>query len=228
MNENTEFLSGVAIFEDLAEAEMDSVAPLFKERTYKRNEVIFLEEDTGKYMYVIKKGRVKVSRALPNGKEAILTFHEVGEYFGEMSLIDGGTTPANVTAVVPTTILVITRHDFAVLLKNPAVNAMFLKMLCKRCRDAWAQISVLAFHHADARVRGALYHLCQNRGIETDHGMRINLHLTHRELAELAGISRETATRVLGQLQSEAVLSVEKGYFLIPDPEKLMEPLLFE
>ena len=91
MNENTEFLKQVAIFEDLAEAEMDSVAPLFKERTYKRNEVIFLEEDTGKYMYVIKKGRVKVSRALPNCKEAILTFHEAGEYFGEMSLIDGGT-----------------------------------------------------------------------------------------------------------------------------------------
>ena len=68
MNENTEFLKQVAIFEDLAEAEMDSVAPLFKERTYKRNEVIFLEEDTGKYMYVIKKGRVKVSRALPTSQ----------------------------------------------------------------------------------------------------------------------------------------------------------------
>ncbi len=84
MNENTEFLRRVAIFKDLVEAEMESVSKLFKERTYKRNEIIFLEEDTGKYMYVIKKGRVKVFRALPNGKEAILTFHEVGEYFGEM------------------------------------------------------------------------------------------------------------------------------------------------
>ena len=87
--------------------------------------MIFLEEDTGKYMYVIKKGRVKVSRALPTSQ-----------------------------AVVPTTILVITRHDFAVLLKNPAVNAMFLKMLCKRCRDAWAQISVLAFHHCTSSESG--------------------------------------------------------------------------
>ena len=56
MKENTEFLRQVTIFEDLADAEMESVAPLFKERTYKRNEVVFLEEDTGKYMYVIKKG----------------------------------------------------------------------------------------------------------------------------------------------------------------------------
>jgi CRP-like cAMP-binding protein len=47
-------------------------------------------------------------------------------------------------------------------------------------------------------------------------------------LAELAGISRETATRVLGPLQNDKVLSVEEGYFLIFDPEKLMEPLLFE
>ena len=228
MTENEQFLRQIALFEDLADAEMESVAHLFKERHYKRNEVVFLEEDTGKYMYVVKKGRVKVSRALPNGREAILTFHKAGEYFGEMSLIDGETTPANVTAIVPTTILLITRHDFSLLLQNPKVNEMFLKTLCKRCREAWAQISVLAFHHADARVRAALYHLCQRRGIETEHGMRINLHLTHRELAELAGISRETATRVLGHLQSEKVLSVEKGYFLISDPEKLLEPLLFE
>jgi CRP-like cAMP-binding protein len=57
-----------------------------------------------------------------------------------MSLIDGETAPANVTAVVATTILFINRDDFSALLGNPKINSMFLKMLCKRCRDAWSQI----------------------------------------------------------------------------------------
>ena len=227
MKENRAFLKKMAIFQDLADTELHSVAEMFKERQYKRNEIIFVEEDTGQYMYVVKKGRVKVSRTLPNGRETILTFHKEGEYFGEMSLIDGETAPANVTAVVATTILVMDRKDFNALLENPTINSMFLKMLCKRCREAWAQISVLAFHHADARIRAALYHLSRNRGTPTDHGIRIDLHLTHRELAEMAGISRETATRVLGQLQNEKTLTIEEGYFLISDAKKLVEPLLF-
>jgi len=107
---------------------------MFKERKYKRNEIIFVEENTGQYMYVVKEGRVKASRTLPNGRETILSFHKEGEYFGEMSLIDGETAPANVTAVVATTILVIDRRDFSSLLEIPEINNMFLKMLCKRCR----------------------------------------------------------------------------------------------
>lgn len=222
------FLKEVAIFNGLNDAEMGMVSAMFKERSYKRNEIIFVEEDTGKYMYVIKEGRVKVSRTLPNGKETILTFHEAGEYFGEMSLIDGQTAPATVTAVVPTVIVFITHQDFSVLIENPNVSRALLQTLCRRCRDAWAQISVLAFHHADARVRAALYHLCQERGVRTESGTRITLHLTHRELAEMAGISRETATRVLGQLQTQQLLAVEAGHFLVADPEQLVESLLFE
>jgi len=164
MQENRTFLKKVAIFQDLADSELQSVAEMFKERQYKRNEIIFVEEDTGQYMYVVKKGRVKASRTLPNGREPILSFHQEGEYFGEMALIVGETAPANVTAVVATTILIIDRYDFSALLDIPKINSMFLKMLCRRCRDAWAQISVLTFHHADARIRAALDHLSQKRG----------------------------------------------------------------
>ena len=62
-----------------------------------------------------------------------------------MSLIDGETAPANVTAVVATTILSIDRHDCSALLEVPKINSMFLKMLCRRCRDAWAKIEDDAF-----------------------------------------------------------------------------------
>ena len=228
MNDDQSALRKVAIFAELDDHEMEAVAQMFKERRYKKNEIVFVEEDTGKYMYVIREGRVKVSRILPNGRETILTFHESGDYFGEMALIDGGTAPATVTAVVATTILFIDERDFSSLLDNTRVNGAVLKMLCTRCREAWAQISVLAFHHADARIRAVLYHLCQKHGVRTAQGVKIDLQITHRELAEMAGISRETATRVLGQLQNEGVLVSQKGRFLISDAERLVEPLLLD
>jgi len=147
------FLREVALFEQLSDEELAEVAGMFRERTYRKNDIVFFEEDTGNYMYIVKEGRVKVSRLLPNGKEMILAFRETGEYFGEMSLLDGGTSAATVTAVIPSTILFTTQRDFQKLLSNASINTALLRMLCSRCREAWSQIEVLTFHNADARIR---------------------------------------------------------------------------
>ena len=144
------------------------MASRFRERDYVKHEIVFFEEDTGNYMYIVQEGRVKVSRLLPNGKEMILAFHEMGEYFGEISLIDGRTSPATVTTVIPSRILTVNRQNFLELLERLRINRAVLKMLCGRCRDAWGQIEVLTFHNADARIRTALYQLCQQKGVATD------------------------------------------------------------
>lgn len=226
MKVDVSFLRNVALFSELDDQELASVSEMFRQQKYKRNEIVFFEEDTGKYMYIVKEGRVKVSRLLPSGKEMILAFHEAGEYFGEMSLIDGGTTPATVTAVGPATILFMSRQEFSALLNNPKINRSLLKMLCSRCRDAWTQIEVLTFNNADARIRTALYHLCQKKGVRTDKGTMISIRLTHKELADMTGISRETATRVLSHLQNGGIVTVQKRHFFIANPETLMDTLL--
>ena len=127
----------------------------------------------------------------------ILAFYQSGEYFGEMALIDGETTPATVTAVFPSVILFTGSREFSGLMEHPTINQTILKTLFSRCRDAWRQIEVLNFYNAEARIRTALYHLSRNKGIKTSAGIRIDLKLTHRDLAELTGISRETTTRVI-------------------------------
>lgn len=226
MKVDVSFLRNVALFSELDDPELASVSEMFRQQKYKRNEIVFFEEDTGKYMYIVKEGRVKVSRLLPSGKEMILAFHEAGEYFGEMSLIDGGTTPATVTAVGPATILFMSRQEFSALLNNPKINRSLLKMLCSRCRDAWTQIEVLTFNNADARIRTALYHLCQKKGVRTEKGTMISIQLTHKELADMTGISRETATRVLSHLQNGGIVTVQKRHFFIANPETLMDTLL--
>ncbi len=225
---DTSFLQTVTLFENLTDEELAIVAARFREREYVKHEIVFLEEDTGSYMYIVQEGRVKVSRLLPNGKEMILAFHEAGEFFGEMSLIDGGTSPATVTSVIPSRILTVTRDNFNELIEHPSINRGVLKMLCERCRDVWGQIEVLTFHNADARIRTALYHLCRQKGIQTANGVKINLRLTHKELADITGISRETATRVLSSMQSSGIVSMDRKQFFIADPESLVDALLLE
>jgi CRP/FNR family transcriptional regulator len=223
-----EFLRGVALFRDLGPRELEAVAQAFHERAFAKGQVIFTDEDTGQYMYVVKTGRVKVSRWLPSGREVILAFHPAGDCFGEMSLLDGQTIPATVTAVVPTTILSLHRARFTELLAQPAFAQALLRTLCGRFRDAWRQIEVLTHHHAEARIRMALHQLCANKGAPTEEGVRIEVPLTHRELASIAGVSRETVTRVLGHLGERGLVRIEGRQIVVPDPSLLMDSEVFE
>ena len=220
---NLEFLAEIPLFADLSPDELAHLTTLFEEKRYKRGAILFLEEDTGNYMYVVKSGRVKVSRVLTSGKEMILTFHDAGDYFGELSLIDGGTAPATVTAVVATAILVINQHRFAWMIQNPKIKEALLRNLCGRLREAWAQVEVLGFHNASARVGTMLYNLCQSKGITTSDGTMISLRLTHKQIADLIGISRGTVTRVLNQLQADGLIRVRARRFVVGDPEELLE-----
>jgi CRP/FNR family transcriptional regulator len=217
------FLRKVPLFGELADEELAEIGAHFHERSYPKNSVIFLEDETGDYMYVVHEGRVKVVRQLPSGKETILAFHDAGEFFGEMSLLDGGTTPASVIAVAPTTILSLSRRDFKNLLGNPKVNEALLRMLCKRCREAWAQVELLTLHHAESRIRALLHRLCESKGHEEAEGVRIGNRLTHRELADMAGITRESASRAVSRLQKLGLLRVEEGLLHVPDPAALLD-----
>jgi CRP/FNR family cyclic AMP-dependent transcriptional regulator len=221
MGVDAAFLRPIPLFRDLGEA-------LLVERHFTRGQVIFAEEHTGYSMYVVKDGRVKVSRWLPNGREVILAFHPAGDYFGEMALIDGQTLPATVTAVTDCAIVSLDRAQFLGLLRERSFTMALLRTLCARCREAWQQIELLTHHHAEARIRMALYQLCLRRGSATAAGVRIDIPLTHRELASIAGVSRETATRVLGTLVDQRVLTVNEAHFLVARPEDLLASQLLE
>ena len=219
-------LRNILIFRTLPEESLQEAASFFKVKTFEKNEIVFHEEDTGHYMYFIKKGRLKVSRLLPNGKEMILAFHEEGEYFGEMALIDGKTSPATVTSVTATTIYVLDKNSFHRLLQQDEINREILVNLCARCRDAWAQIEVLTFHNANARVCTALHQLAEKRGIPCPKGIEIPVKITHKELSDMVGVSRETVTRVLSSLQAKKTILIESRKIIIPDPDLLIEILL--
>jgi len=223
-----EFLRSVTLFRDLGPSELEAAAQAFHERSFAKGQVIFTDDDTGQYMYVVKAGRVKVSRWLASGREVILAFHPAGDYFGEMSLLDGQTPPATVTAMVPTTILSLHRSRFAELMAQPAFSLALVRTLCARFRDAWRQIEVLTHHHAEARIRMALHQMCENKGTPTAEGVRIEVPLTHRELASIAGVSRETVTRVLGVLGERGLVRMDGRRIVVPDPTLLVEGEVFE
>ncbi len=217
------FLRRVSLFETLDPPALDALSERLIERRFDRGQVVFTEEETGEYMYIVREGRVKVSRWLPDGREVILAFRGSADFFGEMALIDGYSPRATITAVQPSSILSLSRLGFRELLKQDPFADALMRTLCNRCREAWQQVEILSHRNAEARIRMALHHLCEQEGEEIDGKTRLTIRLTHRDLANIAGVSRETATRALRHLVHAKLVEVDGRIFEIPDPDLLLE-----
>jgi CRP/FNR family transcriptional regulator, cyclic AMP receptor protein len=215
-NSKEEFLRKIPLFSDLSVEELQNVQRVFQEKSYKKHQVIFLEEETGLYMYIVLSGKVKVLKSSAEGREHILAIHYTGEFFGEMSLLDGKTTPATIIAMEPCRLLIVCKEDFLrTILGNQKVLARIIAILCERLREAWNQLPLLTSASAEDRILSTLRHLAEKSGVRDNRGIIVNMRITHMELAEMCGTSRETATRIILKLQNQGYLDIVDHKFVL-------------
>ncbi len=213
----------VPLFSTLTDEEFSSLQHIFILRSYRRNQVIFMEEETGTYMYLVLAGKVKVAKSSSAGRETILAIHKAGDFFGEMSLLDGKTAPATVSAMEDSKIISVSGSDFhKYLMHNEKVLLQIIDVLCARLRQVW-QTQSLSSSKADARIRMGIYELAKRHGVQDAHGTIIDLKITHQELAEMVGTSRETVTRVIARLREEGIIEVDQRRMTLLDPKALVK-----
>lgn len=212
------------VFADLSGRELQMIAQITKERKYERHQVIIKAGDKGTSLFLLTAGAVRVSIEGNGGKDIILGMLYPDDFFGEMALLDGLPRSATITAVEESTVLVISRKDFLECIQTvPQVAAKMIVTLSLRLRRTDQKVGNLAFLRAPQRVARTLLELAQGRGERTQDGITMDLPFTHRELAELAGVSRETFTRLLTKFRRIGLLTIERRKLSIPDPMKLKE-----
>lgn len=219
---NKAFLRQVSLLSDLSDNDLQKLETVVRERSFRKNEVIFHAQEPGSALFIIKRGRVKVSMDDRQGREIILRVLEAGDFFGEMSLLDGEPRSATVTALEPCQALVLFREQFLKFISNhPEVVMKMLTTLSRRLRKADEKISRLVFADAYEKVASALMDIVEEKKIALNIGAEIPLSLTRKELADMVGISRETLTRVLADFQRAGLVRVERRRFAIVDPGRL-------
>jgi CRP/FNR family transcriptional regulator, cyclic AMP receptor protein len=212
----------VPLFSTLSQDEFNQLERIFVMRSFGKGQIIFLEEETGTYMYLVLSGKVKVTKAGTGGKETILAIHRAGDFFGEMSLLDGKTSPATVSAMEDAKIISVSGVDFhKYLMHNEKVMLQIIQVLCARLRQVW-QTQSLNSSTADARIRMGIYQLAKRHGIRDAHGTIIDLKITHQELADMVGTSRETVTRTIARLREQGILEIEQRRITLIDAEALL------
>ena len=202
-------LRKIELFDALTTEELQEIRDKLIIRKFKKNEVILYEEDTNKFMYAILEGKVKILQTTEDGREIIMAMHQAGDSFGEISLIDGKTATASVVATADALIAIVPKRDFYSLLdSSPKFLDSLLQMLCSRIRENVEKIQLLNFNNAAHRVKMLLIKLSTTHGQESQEGMSLTMKLTHQDIANMTGLTRETVTRALDQWQRSGDIRV--------------------
>lgn len=202
-------LNMIELFASLTDEELNSIGKLLAVKRFKKNEVILHEEDTNKFMYIILSGKVKAVQITEDGKEILLAIHQAGEFFGEMSFIDGKTSPATIVAADDCFINIISRDEFySTIITHKKVLYNLLLILCSRLRESWEKIQLLNLKNASDRLKILFYMLSNKYGEKTSKGITLNIKLTHQEMADMTGMARETVTRVLDKWNKEGEINI--------------------
>lgn len=212
---NNGSLSRIDLFSSLTAEELHQVREKVLIKKFKKNDVILHEENTNEFMYIILEGEAKVIQVTGEGKGIIVTMHKAGDFFGELSLIDGMTAPATVTATRDSVTAIISRKDFySILFGQQKVLENLLHILSSRLREAWKRIQLLTFNNASQRVKMLLLMLSETYGTKNPKGTVLNIKLIHQDIADMTGLTRETVTRILDKWQKSGEIQILKNKFI--------------
>jgi CRP/FNR family transcriptional regulator/CRP/FNR family cyclic AMP-dependent transcriptional regulator len=223
-------LKGVELFSELSEEQIGMLADLVVSQKFNRDETVVLEgDDSVQALYLIASGSVQVYMTGVDGRETILSFLERGDFFGEMSLIDGEPRSASVRTVTDAQMLIIHRESFLKLIRqSPEIAMGLLSELSKRLRKANRQIGSLSTMSVSGRVAGTLLNLMEERGvrIHTDNGSMVTVihnRPTQQQLADMSGTTRETVSRSCSLLVKTNAIAMTGKDIVIFDESALQE-----
>ncbi len=222
---STDHLRGFPLFADLADDDLETLAGLVRERKYRDGMYVFAEGDPVEAVYFVRSGMVKAARNDAEGREQIVSILVPGDFFPHVGFLDGGPAPATATTVGATTLGLINRKDFSTLLTlHPRLTMSLLAVMERRIRGLQEQVKDLGLMTAPSRVGRILLRLCRQVG--TDRGGRrlLRLDLSQQDLANMAGVSRETVSRLMSEYRKDGIISGEGGELLID--EKRLEKLV--
>jgi len=208
-------LRAIPLFSRVSEGDLEELATHLIERRFPKNATVVEEGLPGDYMYVIRTGRAKVTKASEDGREKIMNFLEAGAFFGDMALLGDETRSASVKTLEESVLLALSRRDFIDLLRqSPDLALSVIEELANRLRETNEQARSLSFQGVEERTRNLFERIA--RPEEGGGARMLTPVLTHQQIADMVGTSRETVTRSIKQLKESGWLAQEGKRYVIP------------
>jgi CRP-like cAMP-binding protein len=198
------------------------LAATARTQTYRARQVVYLPGDRAIGVDFIASGRVKVSKVTHDGKELTLAYRTSGDFFGETCLLEGGPREEMVESMETTTSVEVERGGLDRLLAGHAPVAYpFARALIDRWRGLEAKVEQLVFKDVGSKLAELLLRLGSEHGVEHRRGLVLGLKITHQEMANLIGSTRETVSLTLSQFKRKGLIHTEGRRVILADREGL-------
>jgi CRP-like cAMP-binding protein len=215
-------LKQIPLFGTFQPADHEQLAGLLRRRNLKKGDVLFRKGDEGTALYIIIKGRMKITVPSKLGDEITLAILSQGDFFGEMALLDSLPRSADATAVEETLLYVLNRSDFlSFLIHNENAVRSILYALSSRLRKTDDFLTEVCFLNISARLARRLLEMSESLIHENKPGSSMELKLTQKDLASLLGTTRETINRELKILRDRGIVSTSRNLITIHNLELL-------
>jgi CRP/FNR family cyclic AMP-dependent transcriptional regulator len=222
--ETITLLARVPVFEQLAPEDLDRVAEVAVPRRFEAREVVFREGDDSDTCYIVRAGHARAIREHGDGRQITLAQFGPGDIFGELALFDTERRSATVDAVDDLEAVGILGSDMRALMRrHPDIAVKLVIALGRRLREANERLARQSFQTVQSRVATVLADLVTSARAESADAedRDVLVVATQAELAQLAGSSRESASRFLAVLERAGIVTQGRGKLVVHDPEAL-------
>jgi CRP-like cAMP-binding protein len=218
------YLKSCDIFRSLGSAQLARLESRSKYRKFEAKELIYLPNDHGDSALLLASGRVKMYHVTTEGKQSVLAFIDPGELFGEMAVLDAGDREEFAEAMEPSSIILIPGAEIQrVMAEQPVVSIEMTKLIGLRRRRIERRIKSLLYRSPRERMVCLLLELAERYGERSGEGLLLNVRLSHQEMSNVIGTTREMVTVMLGELRSQRMIDIRRRRIVLVQPARLAE-----
>ena len=217
-----ELLARVPVFSTLEREDLERIADLAVPRAFEPGQIVFREGDSSDTCYIVRSGRARAVREHSGGRTITLATFGPGDIFGELALFEDERRSATIEAIEATSVVAVLGPDMRrLMVEHPGISARLVIALGRRLRETNERLSRQSFQTVQSRVAVVLSELVAQERVDGSEGSDVLVTATQADLAQLAGSSRESASRFLAVLERAGVISQGRGRLVVHDPQAL-------
>lgn len=205
------------IFQNLAEEEVQALAKKALRKKMSKGQTLFMQGDSANEVFLIKGGRIKLTKVLEDGTELMLDLRKSGDFVGENMFSEESQYPVSAVCLEDTLTCGFTRKQFEeMILKHPKIGLQVIKTLSERIAWLTDRMGNLSVTNIEDRLYRVLKNVAREHGAQSPKGVMIQFPLTHEDLSFLTGAHRVTITRAMKALKEAGKIILQERRLILP------------
>lgn len=224
VDDQRRLLGAAPYFISLNTQQIEDVQQRFQQKHYAAGSTIYSAAEPAKRLAIVARGAVKVQRPTPDGKDVLLDLLVPGDHFGSLAELGDAIYPDTAIAHTECCILSTTSAEFSQMLAQyPSVAIDSLSIVAARLRQAQSTIEHLSAYTVEQRIARSLTNLVNKIGVEQDGATLIDIPLSRQDLADMAGTTVESASRVMSEFKRDGLINSGRRWISVLDEDGLVD-----